>query len=169
MKNSLVWWCAQRAKLTLDEACGLAASLQYKSVELLYPEEWATANKHGLTCAIAATSRESPPFMKALNNPAYKDAIIALTKERIVQAAAAKVPSVIAFVGSVYRDVDNRSAGKLTHEEGAATTVASLSELARFIEEGQYPVTICVEHLNSRDDYGGDGDMVRKTRWSSSV
>ena len=137
----------------------LATKLGYCSVELLYPEDWPIVQAHGLTCAIAATSRESPPFMKALNNPRYNRDIVTLTKERIVQAAAANVPNVIAFVGSVFEDVDNpTTSARLSHTVGAANTVACLKELATFIEENKYPVIICVEHLNSRDDYGGNGD-----------
>ena len=80
----------------------------------------------------------------------------------------------IAFTGFKWRDADDPKSGEITPEEGAANCVAGLKSIASYAEKKG--VTICLEHLNSRDDshpmkghpgYQGDdldyvGDFLRK-------
>jgi hydroxypyruvate isomerase len=114
------------------------------------------------------------PFMKGLNNPRYHEEVIASTTRMIDHCHDAGFPSVIAFTGYKWRDADDPNSGEISLEEGAANCVQALKQLARYAEKQQ--VTICVEHLNSRDDshpmkghpgYQGDdvdyvADIVRK-------
>ncbi len=176
INQSIVFWCFNAAgeKWSLDKTCQVASGLGCKSVELVSPEDWKTLEKHGLVCAIAPNGMPGAPFMKGFNNPAYHEEVIARTRTAIDAASAAGFPSVIAFTGFKWRDADDPKSGEITPEEGAANCVAGLKSIASYAEKKG--VTICLEHLNSRDDshpmkghpgYQGDdldyvGDFLRK-------
>ena len=84
------------------------------SVELLNPEQFATAKKHGLTCAIANNGMAEPPFMKGLNNPRYQQTVIDTTKKTIDACAADDIPSTIAFTGYKWNDAEDPSSGEIS-------------------------------------------------------
>lgn len=133
---------------TLDQLCEAAVTLGVQGIELVGPDEWPTMKKYGLVCGLATNGMPDPPFEKGLNNPRYRDEVIALTKKRIEDCAEAGVKNVIAFTGFEHRDLDNPDAGIIPSDEGADLTVAGLKELALHGEK--HGVTICMEHLNSR-------------------
>lgn len=176
INHSVVYWCFNVAgeKWDIDKTCAVAKDLGCKSVEICDPELWPTLKKHGLSCAIAPNGMPGAPFMKGLNNPRYHEEVIASTTRMIDHCHDAGFPSVIAFTGYKWRDADDPNSGEISLEEGAANCVQALKQLARYAEKQQ--VTICVEHLNSRDDshpmkghpgYQGDdvdyvADIVRK-------
>jgi len=176
IKHSVVFWCFNIAgeKWDIDRTCSVAKSLGCKSVEICGPAEWPTLKKHGLSCAMAHNGMPGAPFMKGLNNPKYHDEVIATTTKRIDDCHAAGVPAVIAFTGYKWTDAEDPSSGEISLDEGAANCVAALKKLALNAE--QKNVTICVEHLNTRDNnhpmkghpgYQGDNidyvaDIVRK-------
>lgn len=143
-------------KWDLDTLCRVARELGCHGSELLGPEAWPTLRDYGLTCALAVNGMPDPPFKKGLNNIRYHEEVVALTRRRIEQCAAAGVPAVIAFTGFKWRDADDPSSGEITLDEGAANTVLGLKELARDAE--RHGVTIVLEHLNTRvqgDDFRG--------------
>src|SRR4029078_10010022 len=72
------------------------------------------------------------------------------TKKTIDQCAEAGVPSVIAFTGYKWLDADNPKSGEISREDGGKNCIKGLKELAGYAE--QKKVTICLEHLNTRDD-----------------
>src|SRR5436190_9942241 len=152
IKHSVVFWCFNIAgeKWDIDKTCSVAKSLGCKSVEICGPAEWPTLKKYGLTCAIAANGMPGAPFMKGLNNPKYQDEVIATTTTMINDCSAAGVPAVIAFTGYKWKDAEDPKSGETSLEEGATNCVAALKKLALIAE--QKKVTICVEHLNTRDD-----------------
>ena len=152
IKHSVVFWCFNIAgeKWEIDKACSVAKGLGCKSVEICGPETWPTLKKYGLTCAIAPNGMPGAPFMKGLNNPRYRDEVIATTSKTIDACSAAGVPSVIAFTGYKWNDAEDPKSGEISLEAGAAHCVAALKELALVAEKKN--VTICVEHLNTRDD-----------------
>jgi hydroxypyruvate isomerase len=90
------------------------------------------------------------PFMRGLNNPRYHEEVLARTGEMIDAAAEAGFPAVIAFTGYKWRDADDPTSGEISLEEGADNCVKALKELAPHAEK--QGVTICLEHLNTRDD-----------------
>jgi hydroxypyruvate isomerase len=159
IKHSIVFWCfnAMGDKWTAEQTCQIAKQLGCVSVEIIGPEHWSVLKQHGLTCAIAPNGMPGAPFMRGFNNPKYHAEVIATTKKTIDDCAAAGVPSVIAFTGYRWRDADDPHSGEI-----------SLAE--------QKGVTICVEHLNTRDGthpmkghpgYQGDdvdyvADIIRK-------
>ena len=150
IKQVLVSWpfMAFGDQWTLDQLCQAAVNLGLEGIELVGPEEWPTMKKYGLVCGMATNGMPDPPFEKGLNNPRYRDEVIALTKKRIEECAEAGVKNVIAFTGFEHRDLDNSDAGIIPADEGADYTVAGLKELALHGEK--HDVTICMEHLNSR-------------------
>lgn len=132
----------------LDELCQAAVELGMHGIELVGPDEWPTMKEYGLQCGMATNGMPDPPFEKGLNNPRYRDEVLARTKGRIEACGEAGVPNVIAFTGFEYRDLDNPDAGIIPPDEGARLTADGLKELALLAE--QHNVTVCVEHLNSR-------------------
>jgi hydroxypyruvate isomerase len=151
IKQSVVFWCFNVAgeMWSLERTCEVAKQLGCLSVELVPPEDWGTLKKHGLTCAIAPNGMSGPPFVRGLNNPAYQGEVLAVTKKTIDACADAGVPSVIAFSGFKYRVAEDPTSGEISREEGARECVKALKDLARHAETRG--VTVCVEHLNSRD------------------
>ncbi len=135
-------------KWNLDQLCQASVDLGCHGIELVGPDEWPTMQRYGLTCALATNGMPDPPFEKGLNNPRYQKEVISRTKDRIEACADANVPSVIAFTGFEYLDVENPHSGVIPPDEGADNTVEGLKELARHAE--RHGVTICMEHLNSR-------------------
>jgi sugar phosphate isomerase/epimerase len=152
IKQSIVFWCFNTAgeKWDVARTSEVARDLGCLSVEIVEPASWPTLKKYGLTCAIAPNGMPGAPFMKGFNNPKYHDEVIAKTKETIDACADAGVPSVIAFTGYKWRDADDAKSGEISRDDGAAQCVKGLKEIAPYAEKKG--VTICVEHLNTRDD-----------------
>ena len=152
IKQSIVYWCfnVSGEKWDIDRTCQVAKELGVKSVELLDPSLWATLKKNGLTCAIAPNGMPGAPFMKGFNNPAYHEQVIATTKKMIDSCADFGCPAVIAFTGYKWKDADDPKSGEISRDEGAKNCIKGLKEIAGYAE--QKKVTICVEHLNTRDD-----------------
>ncbi|MDA0283820.1 MAG: TIM barrel protein [Planctomycetota bacterium] len=152
IKQSVVFWCFNVAgdKWDIERTCLIAKNLGCQSVEICGPETWPTLKKHGLTCAIAPNGMPGAPFIKGLNNPDYHDEVITHTKKMIDDCSDAGFPSVIAFTGYKWRDAEDPTSGEIPLEEGMANCVKGLKTLAAYGEKKG--VTICLEHLNTRDD-----------------
>jgi len=152
IKQSIVYWCFNIAgeKWDIERICQVAKDLGVSSIELAPPETWPAIKKHGLTSAIVPNGMPGAPFMKGLNNPRYHEEVIARTTEMIDAASEAGFPAVIAFTGYKWRDADDPTSGEISLEEGADNCVKALEQLVPRAEEKG--VTICLEHLNTRDD-----------------
>jgi hydroxypyruvate isomerase len=135
IQQSLVQWC-YKPYWDLPEMIRVAKELGCKSIELGDPETWPALKEAGLTCAIAG----SHGFVKGMNNPKYWDECLAKLRERIDQAAAAGVPSVITFTG-MREDIPD--------DVGAKNCVEGFKKIVGHAEEKK--VTLCLEMLNSRD------------------
>lgn len=172
INQSVVFWCfnASSEAWSLDKTCSITKRLGGKSVEIVPPEDWGTLKKHGLTCAIAPNGMPGAPFIKGFNNPGYHDEVISRTKKVIDACADAGIPNVIAFTGYKYRDAEDPKSGEISLEEGMDNCVTGLKKIAPYAESKG--VTICLEHLNTRDDthpmkghpgyQGDDADEVAK-------
>lgn len=152
IKQSIVFWCfnAMGDKWSIDKTCEVAKQLGVTSIELGGPENWPTLKKHGLTCAIASNGMPGAPFMKGFNNPAYHEQVIAVTKKTIDACADFGCPAVIGFTGYKWKNADDPKSGEISREDGEKNCIKGLKEVASYAE--QKKVTICVEHLNTRDD-----------------
>jgi len=87
--------------------------------------------------------------MKGLNNPAYQEEVIATTMKTIDECAVVGVPNVIAFTGYKWKNAEDPGSGEISLQEGSDNCVAALKKLA--IHAEKKGVTICLEHLNTRD------------------
>jgi sugar phosphate isomerase/epimerase len=151
IKHSVVFWCFNIGgdEWDIETTCVIAKGLGCQSIEICGPETWDVLKKHGLICAIAPNGMPGAPFVKGLNNLRYHDEVISCMTKMIDACAAANVPNVIAFTGYKWNDAEDPTSGEISLEEGAANCVAGLKKLAVHAENKG--VTICVEHLNSRD------------------
>jgi hydroxypyruvate isomerase len=117
---------------------------------LLGPEHWGVLKKHGLTCAIGPNGMPGAPFVKGFNNPRYHEEVSARLKKAIDACAEAGVPNVITFTGYRWRDADDPKSGAIPRDEAADHCVKGLKQVVGHAEKKG--VTICMEHLNTRDD-----------------
>ena len=140
IKHSIVAWCFQEF-WSPDELMPIAKEMGCDSVELMDSKYYPDLKKNGMECAIAGIDIGGPPFMQGVNNPKYHDLVIAATKKSIDGCKEFGWKKVIAFTG--YEE-------GLTKEEGAANCVKGFKEVVGYAEKAG--VTICLEHLNTRDD-----------------
>lgn len=152
IKQSVVAWCfnVPGVEWGLEKTCEQAKKLGCTSIELVGPDDWPTLKKHGLTCAIAPNGMPGAPFIKGLNNLKYHEDVIRSTKKMIDACSEHGIPNVIAFTGYKWIDAEDPSSGEISAEEGRANCIKGLKELAAYGEKKN--VTICLEHLNTRDD-----------------
>jgi sugar phosphate isomerase/epimerase len=173
IKQSIVFWCFNSAgdKWDLDTTCQVAKELGCVSVEITGPEDFATLKKHGLICAIAANGMPGAPFKKGFNNPKYHDEVIDRTKKVIDACSDAGFPSVIAFSGYKWRDADDAKSGEISRDEGFDECVKGFKKIVPYAEKKG--VTICMEHLNTRDDShpmkGHPGYQGDDVDWMASI
>jgi hydroxypyruvate isomerase len=152
IKQSIVYWCFNTAgdKWDIETTCKVAKDLGVGSVEIVEPADWPTLKKHGLTCAIAPNGMPGAPFVKGFNNSKYHAELLERMKKTIDACAEAGVPSIIAFTGYKWRDADDPKSGEISRDDGAKTCVSGFKDLVGHAEKKG--VTVCVEHLNTRDD-----------------
>lgn len=152
IRQSIVFWCFNAAgeKWNIEETSAVASNLGCRSVELVDPADWKHLEKRNLVCAIAPNGMPGAPFIKGFNNPRYHDEVISRTKQAIDYCHVAGFPNVIAFTGYKWRDAEDSGSGAMSNEEGAENCVAGLKRIALYAEKKG--VTICLEHLNTRDD-----------------
>ena len=151
IKQSLAYWCLNATdwKWDVERICETAVRLGC-AVELVPPELWPVVRHHGLQNALAHNGMPDPVFAKGLNNPRYREEVIARTKQAIDECADSGVPNVIAFTGYKWLDAEDPESGEIPLEQGAENTVKGLTELARHAEGKR--VNIVLEQLNTRDD-----------------
>jgi hydroxypyruvate isomerase len=137
IRQSLVNWCYEKHFPSIDAFCQAAVELGCVSIELIDPRHWPTLKKHGLTCAIAG----SHGFKVGFNNRDEWDECIAKLKSRIDECVTFGVERVITFTGM---------ANGIPKDVGAENCVEGLKKIVGYAEEKK--VTLCMEHLNSRDD-----------------
>jgi hydroxypyruvate isomerase len=134
IRQSVCQWCFK--KIPLEDLARAARGIGLESIELLGPADWAVVRRHGLTVALAnGPSTIADGFNRLENHAKLAPAF----HERIAEAAAAGIPSVICFSG-------NRRG--LADEQGLENCVVGLKQIMAAAEKAG--VTICMELLNSR-------------------
>jgi hydroxypyruvate isomerase len=151
IRQSVVFWCFNTTgeHWDLERTCRIARDLGCSSVEIVPPADWHILRRFKLICAIAPNGMPGAPFMRGFNNPRYHDEVIATTRKTIDACAEAGYPNVIAFTGYKWRDAADPKSGEISRQEGAANCIKGLRAVATHAEKRG--VTICVEHLNTRD------------------
>jgi hydroxypyruvate isomerase len=137
IKQSVARWCY--GNIPLDQLCAAAASMGYRSVELLDPDEWAVAKRHGLECAMANSFGSIPVGFNRRDN---HDKLVADAEALIPRAAAAGVTKIVVFSG-------NREG--LSDGEGIENCITGLKQIMPAAE--RHGVTLCMEMLNSKVDH----------------
>jgi hydroxypyruvate isomerase len=152
IRQSIVFWCFNTAgeRWSLARTCQVASDLGCGSVELVPPDQWNVLTKHKLTCAIAPNGMPGAPFMRGFNNPRYHEEVIDKTRKAIDACAEAGVPNVIAFSGFKYRNADDPKSAEISKQDGADNCVRGFRAIINHAEKRR--VTICMEHLNTRDN-----------------
>jgi len=152
IRQSIVGWCYQACgdQWSLDRLCEVTKELGCDAVEIMPVEDWATIKKHGLKCVLAPNGMPGAPFIKGFNNKAYHEEVITRMTQAIEDTAAAGFPNVIAFTGYKWRNAEDPNSGEISRGECIENCVAGLKQVARLAE--QRGVTLCLEHLNTRDD-----------------
>ena len=136
-RHSACRWCYQ--KMPLEDLAREGKRVGLESVELLDPSEWATVQKHGLTCAMANGVTRIP---EGLNRLEHHGVMVPGMIERIGACADAGLPNVICFSGS---------RGGMEHEQGLENCATALRQIV--VEAEKRRVTVCMELLNSKVDH----------------
>ena len=146
LKQSVCRWCYQR--IPLEEFLASVAAMGLPAVDLLQPEEFEIAARHGLVVSTGYPGKGGGTIPDGLNNASLHDQIYGAFKEGIPRAKAAKVPNLITFFG-------NRKG--MPDEQAIENSAAVLNRIKPIAED--HGVTVVVELLNSKvnhPDYHGD-------------
>jgi hydroxypyruvate isomerase len=143
LKQSFSHW--PYAKTPLPEVCRRAQQLDFRAIDLLFPDEWPTAREAGFTVSMGYASRRDKFIATGFNDPANHAMLLDELATALPLAARAKVPNLIAMFG-------NRVPG-ISEEAALANCVVGLGKIAP--QAAQHGITICVELLNSKVDHPG--------------
>ncbi|MDQ3675098.1 MAG: TIM barrel protein [Gemmatimonadota bacterium] len=155
-KHSVCRW--PYGKLTVDELARMAKEIGIHSVELLEPDEWAVAARHGLTCAMGYASVPDPRarLTRGFNRVENHSWLIPAYERAIPLAAAARVPNLISFSGNREGQSD---------EDGLVACARGLSALMPAAE--RHGVGLCMELLNSKVDHADY--QCDRTPWGAAL
>src|SRR5579862_1296834 len=132
----------------LPEVCARVKGLGLQGIDLLYPDEWASAAAAGLVVSMGYASRRTHLIEDGFNDPRLHPMLVEELTLAIPRAAQAGVPNLIAMLGNRRGRSD---------AEGIANCAVGLAQVAPVAQ--QHGVTVCVELLNSKvdhPDYQGD-------------
>ena len=138
INHSVCQWCY--SSIPLDELAKAAKEMGLKSIDLLKPEEWATAQKHGLTCAMAYASNFG--LQKGFNDLSLHAQLLKDYSVNIPKAADAGLKNVICFSGN---------ANGLTSTQGLENCAKGLEPVLKIA--AKHNITVSMELLNSKVDH----------------
>jgi hydroxypyruvate isomerase len=151
LKQSAAKWCY--GKIPMEDFCRQGAEIGLSGVDLVEPPDWPTIKKYGLVPTITSGKARIPD---GWNRKESHDRLEAEIKERIVGAAAAKVPNVITFSG-------NRAG--MSDDVGKENCIIGLKRVSKFAED--HGVSVILELLNSKVDH--KDYMCDHTAWGVDV
>ena len=139
INHSVCKWCYP--KISVDELAKAGKAFGLQSIELLGPDDWAAAQKHGLTCAMASNPVVDGlgGITKAFNRVEHHDKLVAAYEDLIPKAANAGLKNVICFSG-------NR--GGLPDEQGVENCAKGIQRLMAVCEKNK--INLVMELLNSK-------------------
>jgi hydroxypyruvate isomerase len=146
LRQSVCYW--PYGNVPLDQFCQVVKQIGLSAVDLLQPEQWPVAARHGLVCSMGYASKRDDFLTRGLCDTAMHDTIVHELETTLPLARAAGVPNLIAMFGNRNGRPD---------DVGMASAIAGLRRIAPLAERHQ--VTVCVELLNSKvdhKDYQGD-------------
>ena len=139
INHSVCRWCYD--KIALDDLCKAGKEMGLVAIDLLNPDEFATAKKYGLGCSMVSfpNVKGIGTIGQAFNRVEHHDTLFAAYSERIKQTADAGCERLICFSG-------NRAG--LDDAKGLENCATGLKRILALAEERK--VTICMELLNSK-------------------
>ncbi|MBS1491644.1 MAG: TIM barrel protein [Bacteroidetes bacterium] len=138
INHSVCQWCY--SDISLEKLCEAAKEMGIKSIDLLNSTQWATAQKYGLTCAMAYASDLG--LQKGLNDLSLHEKLIKDYTTNIPKAADAGLKNVICFSGN---------AKGLSTEQGLENCARALDPILKVA--AKHHVTVSMELLNSKVDH----------------
>jgi hydroxypyruvate isomerase len=138
INHSVCQWCY--GSIPLEDLAKAAKEIGLKSIELLRPNEWATVQKHGLTCAMGYVTEFG--LDKGFNDPSLHEKFLKDYSNNIPKAADAGLKNVICFSGN---------ANGLSYEQGLENCAKGLAPVIKIAEK--YNITMQMELLNSKVDH----------------
>jgi hydroxypyruvate isomerase len=138
INHSVCQWCY--SSIPLEDLARAAKEIGLKSIELLRPHEWATVQKHGLTCAMAYVTDFG--LDKGFNDPTLHEKLLKDFSANIPKVADAGLKSAICFSGN---------ANGLSSEQGLENCAKGLAPVLKIAE--RHNVLIQMELLNSKVDH----------------
>ncbi|WP_018472758.1 hydroxypyruvate isomerase family protein [Echinicola pacifica] len=127
-------------QLSLDELCILVKEIGFSAIDLLGPEDWPTAQKHGVYSSMCNGAEIS--LTEGFNHTEYHDTLIKSYSEMIPLVAKNGYKNLICFSG-------NRNG--MDDETGLQNSVKGLEKLLPLAEK--HGVTLIMELLNSKVDH----------------
>ncbi len=138
INHSVCQWCY--SSMPLEDLAKAAKEIGLKSIDLLKPDEWAIAQKHGLTCAMAYANDLG--LAKGFNDLSLHTQLLKDYTINIPKAADAGLKNVICFSGNV---------NGLTYAQGLENCAKGLEPVLKIA--AKYNITVSMELLNSKVDH----------------
>ena len=140
--HSVCRWCYD--KIPLDDLCRAGKEMGLSAIDLLNPDEFATAKKHDLVCSMVSnpTIDGLGGIPKAWNRVEHHDQLVPAYEQRIRETADAGYARLICFSG-------NRAG--LDDEKGLENCAIGLKRILPLAEK--LNVTLCMELLNSKRNH----------------
>jgi hydroxypyruvate isomerase len=135
INHSVCQWCYN--SIPLEELAQSAKEMGIKSIELLGPNQWATIQKYGLTCAMAYATDIG--LNRGFNDPSLHEKLLKDYTTNIPKAADAGLKSIICFSGN---------ANGLDSEKGIENCARGLEPVLKIAQK--YGITMQMELLNSK-------------------
>lgn len=141
INHSACRWCYDT--VPLETLCQRGKEIGLTAIDLLKPEEWATAAKYGLMSSMGSTvPDDSFMIKKGFNRVEYHKTLVEYYENIIPKAANAGLKTIICFSG-------NREG--LSDVQGVANCAIGLKQLMKTAEK--HNITLCMELLNSKIDH----------------
>lgn len=152
INHSVCQWCYNY--MPLEELVVAAKEMGITSIDLLKPEEWSVATKHGLTCAMGYGSTMG--LTKGFSDPEMHGQLLKDYTRTIPMAADAGLKNLICFSGN---------ANGLSKEEGLENCAKGLEPVLKIA--AKHNITLCMELLNSKVDHADY--QCDKTPWGVAL
>lgn len=138
INHSVCEWCFNQFEL--EELCEFAKNIGISSIDLLTPDQWATAQKYDLTCAMAYGSQMG--IVNGFSDPQNHENLLKEYKASFPKAAGAGLKNVICFSG-------NRNG--LSDAAGLEVSAKGLDPVVKLAEK--HNIVLTMELLNSKVDH----------------
>ena len=138
INHSVCQWCF--SSFPLEELVLASKEIGIKSIDLLRSDEWGTAIKHGLTCAMGYGT--DIRLSQGFNDLSLHAKLLSDYKVTIPKAAEAGLKNLICFSGN---------SNGMSSQQGLENCAKGLEPVIQIA--AQHGITICMELLNSKVDH----------------